>query len=111
MIFYLLKLLHQNKMQNIIMQNECEFNYQELFMKQLVQTLAQIAAGLLSSSIAIPLYSYYKTKFMTNSFEDLDFDDNDDENDDEQVGQVDNDDDDDDDDDLEEIEDIDSKNT
>jgi hypothetical protein len=101
-------------MQNIILQNECQFNYQELFMKQLVQTLAQIAAGLLSSSIAIPLYSYYKTKFMSNSFEDLDFDDDDEENDDDQVGQVDNDndnDDDDDDDDLEEIEDIDSKNT
>ena len=90
------------------MQNECELNYQELFVKQLVQTLAQITAGLLSSSLAIPLYSYYKTKFMTNSFYE-DLEDDSDEND---LGQEDLDNEDDqDDDDLEEIEDIDSKNS
>ncbi len=91
-------------MQNIIMQNECELNYQELFIKQLVQTLAQITAGLVSSSIAIPLYSYYKTKFMTNSFEYEDLEDEQDED-------LEQEDLDEQDDDLEEIEDIDSKNT
>lgn len=95
-------------MQNIIMQNECELNYQDLFIKQLVQTLAQISAGLLSSSIAIPIYSYYKTKFMTNSFEYEDLDENNENLDENEEDELDENDDDDD---LEEIEDIDSKNT
>lgn len=35
------------------------YNYYEIFMTQFVKTLAQLSAGILSASVAVPMYSYY----------------------------------------------------
>lgn len=53
-------------------QCNCDFDYKELFTKQLVQTLGQLAAGILSTSLIVPLYSYYRGTFFghTDSYED-----------------------------------------
>jgi hypothetical protein len=41
------------------MSNTCETDYYNIFMQQLVQTLAQLSASLLSAAFVVPLYSYY----------------------------------------------------
>lgn len=34
-------------------------NYNEIFMTQFIQTLAQLSAGVLTAVFAVPVYSYY----------------------------------------------------
>lgn len=34
-------------------------NYNEIFMTQFIQTLAQLSAGVVTSIFAVPVYSYY----------------------------------------------------
>ena len=46
------------------MSNECNLDYNEIFTKQLFQTLGQLVAGLLSSSLAIPVYSFYTRGYI-----------------------------------------------
>ena len=46
------------------MSNECNLDYNEIFTKQLFQTLGQLVAGLLSSSLVIPVYSFYTRGYI-----------------------------------------------
>lgn len=45
------------------MYEQCDSNpysyYYDIFVKQFLQTLGQLSAGLLTSTLAIPVYSYY----------------------------------------------------
>jgi hypothetical protein len=45
------------------MYEQCESDpysyYYDIFVKQFLQTLGQLSAGLLTSTLAIPVYSYY----------------------------------------------------
>lgn len=40
-------------------------DYYEIFMTQFVTTLAQLTAGILSASVAVPVYSYYTGNTFT----------------------------------------------
>lgn len=42
-------------------------DYYEIFMTQFVTTLAQLTAGILSASVAVPVYSYYTRGTFTLS--------------------------------------------
>jgi nucleosome binding factor SPN SPT16 subunit len=46
------------------MSNECNLDYNQIFTKQLFQTLGQLVAGLLSSSLVIPVYSFYTRGYI-----------------------------------------------
>lgn len=48
------------------MSNLCENDYFNLYMTQLFQTLGQLSAALLTSTLAIPVYSYY-SRYMRNN--------------------------------------------
>jgi hypothetical protein len=41
------------------MSNTCDTDYYNVFMRQLVQTLAQLSASLIGAAVAVPFYSYY----------------------------------------------------
>lgn len=40
-----------------------ESDYYNLFMSQFIQTLAQLSAALVTSTLAVPAYSYYTRRF------------------------------------------------
>jgi hypothetical protein len=70
------------------MYENCDSGYYNLFMKQFVQTLAQLSAVLVSSTLAVPAYSYYmkgglfKSKYTNdnnNEKEDLEEDEDEEE--------------------------------
>lgn len=42
------------------MYEDCNFDYYNVFMKQFIQTLAQLSAAVVTSAVAVPVYSYYK---------------------------------------------------
>lgn len=44
-------------------------NYYEIFVKQFIQTLAQFGALALSTTLAVPLYSYYSRKNLNKNVE------------------------------------------
>jgi hypothetical protein len=46
-------------------------NYNEIFMTQFIQTLAQLSAGVVTAVFAVPVYSYYvkgNLFFSTNEY-------------------------------------------
>lgn len=52
------------------MYEQCEADpysyYYDVFFKQFLQTLGQLSAGLLTSTLAIPVYSYYVRRNNVN---------------------------------------------
>lgn len=47
--------------------------YYEIFMKQFVQTLAQLTAAAVTTTLAVPLYNYYvKRSLMYNQNQEVD---------------------------------------
>lgn len=42
------------------------FDYSNLFIKQFIQTLAQLSAVIVSTTVAVPVYSYY-VRFLSNT--------------------------------------------
>lgn len=49
-------------------QCHCDLDYKELFTKQLVQTLGQLAAGVLSTSLIVPFYAYYRGTLFGHNY-------------------------------------------
>ena len=39
-------------------------DYYNVFMKQFIQTLAQLSAAIVTSAVAVPVYSYYTKGFL-----------------------------------------------
>jgi uncharacterized membrane protein YcgQ (UPF0703/DUF1980 family) len=58
------------------MSENCNSDYYNIFMTQLVKTFAQLTAGVLSVSVTAPVYNYYLKTFATqnNHTEQLDSD-------------------------------------
>jgi len=46
------------------MSNDCNLDYNEIFTKQLFQTLGQLVAALMTTSLAVPVYSFYTRGYM-----------------------------------------------
>ena len=46
-------------------QNECGSDYYNIFSTQFFQTLGQLTAGLLSTAVLVPMYTYY-SRYMFN---------------------------------------------
>ena len=51
------------------MSHSGESDYYNLFMSQFIQTLAQLSAALVTSTLAVPAYSYYTRRFNVVSRE------------------------------------------
>ena len=51
------------------MSHSGESDYYNLFMSQFIQTLAQLSAALVTSTLAVPAYSYYTRRFNVASRE------------------------------------------
>ena len=46
------------------MSNNCNLDYNEIFTKQLFQTLGQLVAALMTTSLAVPVISFYTRGYM-----------------------------------------------
>jgi hypothetical protein len=53
------------------MSHSGESDYYNLFMSQFIQTLAQLSAALVTSTLAVPAYSYYTRRFNVVSSENI----------------------------------------
>jgi hypothetical protein len=53
------------------MSHSGESDYYNLFMSQFIQTLAQLSAALVTSTLAVPAYSYYTRRFNVASSENI----------------------------------------
>jgi hypothetical protein len=51
------------------MSHSGESDYYNLFISQFIQTLAQLSAALVTSTLAVPAYTYYTRRFNVVSYE------------------------------------------
>lgn len=56
------------------MSENCGDDYYNIFMVQLVKTLAQLTAGVLSASVTVPMYNYYVKNLLNIDTNKLDSD-------------------------------------
>ena len=49
------------------MYENCGPEYYDIFMKQFMQTLGQLGAAIVTSALAVPVYTYYTRNFLSSS--------------------------------------------
>jgi hypothetical protein len=54
-------------------QNECSNDYYNIYTLHFFQTLGQLTAGLLSTAVVVPMYTYYSKYYYNNNYNNTEF--------------------------------------
>lgn len=71
-------------------QSECSCDYYNVYSLQFFKSLGQLTAGLLSTAVVVPMYTYYTRNFLSNNnqvyteYKDDEHDDNNEDDDDDE---------------------------